>query len=90
VRLGQPLDDALRVAAQETARAGARHVANGGRETAVEAARRGRGRWYRVTGPGACEFCLMLESRGAVYSESTADFQAHDGCGCSVGVQFTV
>lgn len=38
--------------------------------------------WRRV-GVGECKFCQMLLGRGAVYSESTADFQAHDHCGCS-------
>lgn len=90
VRLGRPVDDALAVAAQESARAGARHVLNGGRDTVTAAAKQQRGRWYRVTGPGACEFCLMLESRGAVYAPDTVDFRAHDGCGCSVGVLYRI
>lgn len=38
--------------------------------------------WQRV-GVGSCAFCLMLISRGAVYSESTARFASHDGCKCS-------
>lgn len=38
--------------------------------------------WRRV-GTGSCAFCAMLLSRGAVYSKDTADFQAHDRCGCS-------
>lgn len=38
--------------------------------------------WQRV-GVGECDFCSMLLGRGAVYSEETADFQAHDRCGCS-------
>lgn len=39
--------------------------------------------WQRVAGPGeTCLFCLMLISRGAVYSESTATFAAHDHCNC--------
>lgn len=34
--------------------------------------------WARVTEPGACYFCAMLATRGAVYrSESTANFRAH-------------
>lgn len=37
--------------------------------------------WQRA-GAGACDFCLMLISRGAVYSEKTADFAAHDACHC--------
>lgn len=40
--------------------------------------------WQRV-GVGGCKsgFCDMLIGRGAVYSEATADFAAHDGCQCS-------
>lgn len=37
--------------------------------------------WQRM-GAGACPFCLMLISRGAVYSEATADFASHDNCHC--------
>lgn len=33
--------------------------------------------WQRQTRIGACGFCEMLASRGAVYSEETADFAAH-------------
>lgn len=38
--------------------------------------------WQRV-GSGECSFCAMLISRGAVYTEATADFAAHDHCECS-------
>lgn len=37
--------------------------------------------WQRVTS-GGCGFCQMLASRGAVYSESTVRFGAHDNCRC--------
>ncbi|HEY4268307.1 MAG TPA: hypothetical protein VGM94_08965 [Galbitalea sp.] len=37
--------------------------------------------WQRV-GVGECDFCAMLLGRGAVYSEATADFAAHDNCHC--------
>lgn len=33
--------------------------------------------WRRFARPGACKFCLMLASRGAVYKEATARFAAH-------------
>jgi hypothetical protein len=39
--------------------------------------------WRRVGDGHTCEFCSMLLGRGAVYSEATADFPAHDHCGCS-------
>lgn len=40
--------------------------------------------WQRV-GSGDCTsgFCDMLIGRGAVYSEATANFAAHDHCQCS-------
>lgn len=39
--------------------------------------------WARVSDGDPCHFCAMLLSRGPAYSESTAGFEAHDGCGCS-------
>ena len=34
--------------------------------------------WARITEPGACSFCRLLATRGAVYkSEETASFRAH-------------
>lgn len=41
---------------------------------------RARG-WMRV-GVGNCAFCRLLISRGAVYTEDTVNFGAHDNCGC--------
>lgn len=38
--------------------------------------------WQRI-GAGACAFCAMLISRGAVYSEASADFASHDHCHCA-------
>jgi hypothetical protein len=37
--------------------------------------------WQRVAA-GGCGFCRMLASRGAVYSERSADFASHDHCNC--------
>jgi hypothetical protein len=49
-------------------------------------------RWVRVPRATACPFCLMLASRGAVYtSEETASGRRggfHDHCRCSVSVVF--
>lgn len=60
-------------------------VLNGGRETVLRSlAKDGKARgWQRVVSPGACNFCRMLESRGAVYSAETADFHSHGHCGCT-------
>lgn len=38
--------------------------------------------WKRVGDGATCEWCRMLLSRGAVYSEASASFDAHDGDGC--------
>ncbi len=43
--------------------------------------------WRRV-GAGECGFCSMLLGRGAVYSEATADFAAHDHCQCGAEPDF--
>lgn len=52
---------------------------------AVQSDKAARG-WARVTEPGACYFCALLATRGAVYkTQATADFRAHvkqpDGSG---------
>lgn len=44
--------------------------------------------WQRV-GSGECAFCSMLIGRGAVYSESSADFASHDHCNCSAAPAFS-
>jgi hypothetical protein len=63
-----------------------RHILDGGRDTiigSVNADKQALG-WARVTDGDPCYFCLTLASRGAVYkTEQTADFQAHDHCGCT-------
>jgi hypothetical protein len=43
--------------------------------------------WQRV-GAGSCDFCAMLIGRGAVYSESSADFASHDHCHCAAAPAF--
>lgn len=79
------LTQAADVAEARTSGAAMRHVLNGGRETLMETVKADprSGRWQRVTSGNACDFCSMLEDRGAVYSDDTADFEAHDGCGCT-------
>lgn len=62
-----------------------RRIANFGRLTVTESAvadPRADG-WQRVSRGGCTTgFCDMLAGRGAVYSEATADFAAHDHCQC--------
>lgn len=61
-------------------------ILNGGRRTIVTATQadpQAQG-WARVTSGGACAFCKGLAAQGAHYkSAKSADFEAHDGCGCS-------
>lgn len=38
--------------------------------------------WMRVAGLTACAFCRMLASRGAVYTDATVRFGAHDHDNC--------
>ena len=39
--------------------------------------------WMRQTSGSGCAFCEMIAGRGAVFSESSADFAAHDHCSCA-------
>lgn len=56
-----------------------------GRETVMAAAHKDGAAWARVPEPGACKFCLMLASRGFVYSKSAvADANKfHGKCRCN-------
>lgn len=38
--------------------------------------------YMRRTRPGACRFCIMVASRGAVYTERSARFACHGHCFC--------
>lgn len=44
--------------------------------------------WQRHARPDGCKFCVMLASRGAVYTAKTARFAAHTNCGCVAGPSF--
>lgn len=44
--------------------------------------------WRRIGDGDPCDFCSMLLGRGAVYTEATADFQAHDHCGCEAAPEW--
>lgn len=62
-----------------------RRVTNASRTTVMTSAiedPQARG-WQRVARSGGCAFCVMLASRGAVYTEKSADFGSHDYCHCS-------
>lgn len=61
-----------------------RLVLDVGRQTVTDNVQRDRKAraWARITEPGACAFCLMLATRGAVYKSQTADFRTHNNCRC--------
>ena len=76
--------DVMQQAGVKLAGAVARHVHNGGRETVEESVKadpQAQG-WARFGSAEPCAFCLMLISRGPVYSEQTVRFEAHDHCAC--------
>lgn len=87
---GQAPQAAMRTALTRTSMAVTRHVLAGERETLVESSREDpqASGWMRVTSGRACSFCAMLASRGVVYSADSADFEAHDGCGCGAEVAY--
>jgi hypothetical protein len=47
----------------------------------AEADPKARG-YMRRTRPGACKFCIMVASRGAVYTQKSARFACHGHCFC--------
>lgn len=82
---GVPLDAASVLGRESSARAGMRLALAGGRSTitsTLTADPQAHG-WARVTSGSPCAFCDMLASRGPVYGEASADFEAHDGCSCT-------
>lgn len=83
---GRSESEALDVAFVTTAGAVTRLMLESGRTTVRDSLAQDEQAigWRRVTAPGACDWCLMLADRGAVYSARTAGFSAHDHCACSV------
>lgn len=62
----------------------ARHAKAASRDlVTTTAVKNGRGWARQLSGAENCPFCAMLASRGAVYSEETVKFTAHDHCDCS-------
>ncbi|WP_294567600.1 hypothetical protein [uncultured Arthrobacter sp.] len=67
-----------------------RRIANAARYTVARSSiadPRAQG-WRRVGDGSSCRFCSMLLGRGAVYTEASASFDAHDHCGCSAAPAF--
>jgi hypothetical protein len=87
---GVATDYAMAVAGAATLRVAKRLVLESSRQRLIsltESDKRARG-WSRVSDGAPCAFCAMLVSRGPVYSGGTANFRAHNGCGCSVAPVF--
>jgi len=94
-----------RKVADQVAAAAVRHVRNGDRDAVDLAVKKDAVAlgWVRITQPGACYFCLMLQSRGGVYKEDSfaasdprfagkpgsGDYKVHDSCACSLRALYT-
>jgi len=69
-----------------------RMIVDQARETTMinaDADKAATGRWSRDARSSGCAFCLMLASRGPVYtSQDRGDFNAHDKCYCVVVPDF--
>lgn len=84
LRAGFSPEAALRQGFIRASGAATRLVLEGGRETIIESVRTDpvAQRWQRITSADPCHFCAMIASRGAVFTEETAGFEAHDHCAC--------
>lgn len=85
------LERAMQIGRSMSARSGARHALNAGRNTLSAAIDNDSAclGYARATGGIACSFCMMLASRGAVYKSDTAYFRSHDGCSCTAEPVYT-
>lgn len=82
--LGHGIERAAMMGLTASAQEVAAHTRDAARSTVMQATNadpRARG-WARVGGGSECGFCAMLIGRGAVYSESSANFEAHRSCQC--------
>lgn len=82
---GRSPHDAMDTALARTSGSLSRQVLNGGRETILRSVAEDKEAlgYGRVTDGDPCSFCALLAGRGPVYKRDTADFKAHDECGCS-------
>ena len=79
-----PETQARQNAGVQLAGAMARIALDAGRQTILDAVDDDREAigWARIGDANPCAFCAMLISRGPVYDENTASFQAHAHCAC--------
>ena len=82
----QPITIRLEQAEKKAEQVAQKLVADVGRATIQDAVRQDpqTAGWARTAALGACAFCKLLATRGAVYKQDTARFRAHDGCHCGV------
>lgn len=69
-----------------------RMVADAGRTTVIDTVHADPEAvgWYRLTDGQPCAFCALLASRGIAYkSQKSADFKAHNDCGCVAAPAFS-
>lgn len=88
--------NAVEVSGSKAAASAYKEVVNGGRDTTDELIRTQIAVGYqRITKAKPCAFCLMLASRGPVYSDDSfdqsdprftgpGDHKVHDSCGCGL------
>jgi len=88
---GRTPEDARNTALTRTSGSVTRQVLNGGRETILRSVAEDKEAlgWGRVTDGDPCAFCALLASRGPVYKVNSADFEAHDECGCGAEPFYT-
>ena len=87
VRRGLPREAAMQRGLTGVLGSVQRQVLDGGRQASIDLVGMEPTTTYyqRVaSGSKACDFCLMLAGRGAVYTATTGDFKAHDSCGCTI------
>lgn len=88
---GMTVEQARRNAGVQLSGAASRIVLDAGRQTILDAVDEDREAigWIRITDAKPCAFCAMLASRGPVYQEDTASFQAHPHCACIAAPVFS-
>ncbi|SII41200.1 ADP-ribosyltransferase exoenzyme [Mycobacteroides abscessus subsp. abscessus] len=59
-----------------------RMVFDGARETILTNADAEQVKYARLASPGACEFCRLMATRGAVYRSARSAQAGHDNCHC--------
>ncbi|MEU3990092.1 hypothetical protein AB0F24_17245 [Streptomyces platensis] len=80
----QPIESRLEEAGKKAEAVAQKLVTDQGRDTVQRAVTKDRQAtaWARSAALGACAFCKLLSSRGAVFKQDTVEFRAHDGCHC--------